>query len=455
MTSRILISACQSNSGKTTLTMGLIKAALLMGKEVCSFKSGPDYIDPLFHKEALRVPSYNLDLFLMGEDYVKDLLKKKTHQADMTFIEGAMGYYDGIGTGSQGSAWDLARTTKTPSILILAPKGLAASLGAMVKGYLTYKDPSMIKGFILNKVSPMMFSYYKKIIQELTDIPVLGFLPNIEDISLESRYLGLLGVDEIEDIEGKIDRLGRTLLETVDMEALFEIGRQAKDLEPGKSFSYKKPDGQVLKLGLAQDKALSFYYPDVLESLEEAGWGLEPFSILEDPALPEGISALYLGGGYPESYAEAISNNQSLLEDIKNKYQEGLPILAEGGGYMVLQESYREGEKTYPWIGLLPGEVQLTDRLQNFGYGSLSFEKDHLLGTRDKPIKSHEFHYSRLDREGEDILTQKPQSRKNWKSGQVGDHLFASYSHLHLASDPDLMDAFISRARQYKGEEDV
>lgn len=451
MTGRILISAPSSSSGKTLLTLGLIRASLKEGYRVQAFKAGPDYIDPSFHRSALGVPSYNLDLFLMGQAYCQDLLARKSAQADISIIEGAMGYYDGISTGSTASPWDLARATGTPAILVLDPQGMGASLGALVRGFLSHQDPSHIGGFILNRVRPMMASYYKKIIEGVTPVPVLGYLPDMGDMKIESRHLGLVSPEEVQDLEAKLNRLADQVIKSIDLKAIYSLASQAQALEVKKEEVQTNPP---LRLGLAQDQALFFYYKDSLEALEARGVDLVPFSILESESLPKDLDGLYLGGGYPENFAEEISANRPLLDEIRTRVQDGLPLLAEGGGYMVLQEGFLANEERFhKWAGLFPGQVSLTNRLQNFGYASLETRKESPLGPSGTKVRGHEFHYSKLDNEGEgDIISTKPLSTRSWQGGRLEKNIFASYAHLHLASAPQALEAFVSKMREYKEE---
>ena len=307
---RILIAAAKSGSGKTTLTCALLEALKSRGLSVRAFKCGPDYIDPMFHKTVIGISSYNLDSFLCGENGVREILKKNGAGADISVMEGVMGYYDGIaGISSEASAYDIARITDTPAVMILDCKGLSVSAVPCIQGFLHYKEDSRIKGVILNRLSPMMYGRMKEMIEVQTGIKVYGYVPVMKDCALESRYLGLKLPKERKDTEDKLTRLGEQILKSVDIAGLLELAENAPELQEKKTQGYTSEmvenlaenaqystesvrTKDTVRIGLASDDAFCFFYQDNLELLQEMGAELIPFSPLYDKQIPENLSLL-------------------------------------------------------------------------------------------------------------------------------------------------------------------
>ena len=442
--SRFMVAAMSSNSGKTTMTMALLAAYKIKKVDVRSFKTGPDYIDPMFHKKILGLHSSNLDPYMMEDALLNHLLVQG--QGDLSIIEGVMGYYDGISTTSLASSYDLARRTKTPVVLVVKPKGVATTLAALVKGITSFKEDANIQGVLLNGVSPMMAPYYKKIIEENTKIPVYGYLP-VFDRGLESRHLGLITADEISDFQDLMETYGQEALKTVDLEGLMALAKKAPDLED--TYPSVEKIGQVT-LALARDRAFSFYYEDGLNYLKDLGVEIQEFSPLADEEIPQGVHGLYLGGGYPELYMEKLSKNKVFQESLRTYYEKGLPIFAECGGYMVLLDSFIKEEKTYPLVGLIPGSSQMTKRLQNFGYIDLVAQEDNLLAEKGDHIRAHEFHYSKSTNPGGAFQGKKPLSQRGWGAYVSQKNLCGGYPHIHFMANPKAARRFVEAMKNYK-----
>ena len=441
---RLLLCASASGGGKTTFTCAILQALVNRGAAPVAFKCGPDYIDPMFHSEVIGAKSRNLDLFFLGEDATKQLLWKNGSTGGVSLIEGVMGYYDGIAMSPASSAYDLARTTATPAVLVVDGRGRALSTAAEVKGFLAFRKDSGIKAVLLNRVSPMLYPRLKECIEAETGLPVLGYLPNRPDCALESRHLGLVTAAEVERLKEKLAALAQQAEETVDLDGLLALAAAAPELEVPDRPSLSPVPGRP-RIAVARDKAFCFYYADALELLEELGAELIPFSPLSDAALPEGVSGLYLGGGYPELYAEALAENTAMRACIKAAVEGGLPTIAECGGFLYLHESLEDDTgKPWPMVGVFPHKGTKTDKLRRFGYVTLTARTGGLLGPAGLSLPAHEFHYWESSDPGADFRAQKPQSDRGWDCAYHTDSLYAGFPHFHLCAAPETARRFVA-----------
>lgn len=442
---RIMIAGTGSGCGKTTITCGILKALMNKGLSVASFKTGPDYIDPMFHSRITGVKSRNLDMLLCGEDTVKQLFSENSIGMDISVVEGVMGFYDGLGTvNTDYSSNDLSNKTNTPVILVVNCKGMALSVAASIKGFLDFSENN-IKGVILNGINPGMFTFYKELIEEHNGMKVLGFMPNIPEASIESRHLGLITADEINDLKERIDILAENASKYIDLDALVEVASSAPEL------TYVKICPEVIgyaRIAIANDKAFCFYYEDSLNLLRQLGAELVPFSPIDDGALPDDIDGLILGGGYPELYSHKLSNNKSMIESIRGAVKANMPIYAECGGFMYLGSTI-EG---IDMVDALNVNSSLTNRLQNFGYISLTANKDNLLCKKGESINAHEFHYSKSDNDGDGFTATKISSGKDRQCIIADDNVFAGYPHLHLWGNIEFAKSFIGRCIMFKSK---
>lgn len=447
---RIMISAAGSNSGKTTVTAAILKALMLRGKRPASFKAGPDYIDPMFHSKVIKVPSRNLDKFMVGENNCKYILGKNSINSDISIIEGVMGYYDGIGYGTSSSSYDLALSLSCPVILVINPDGMAASVCAIIEGFKTFRKNSNICGVILNNVSKAMYNYYKKIIEMNADAKVYGYMPHLNDCMLESRHLGLVTAEEVGNLQEIVDDLGRQALCTVDFEGLIELAENSDCLEyeePGISFIGKT------KIAVANDKAFCFYYQDNLDLLKQMGAEIVSFSPMNDKKLPDGIGGLYIGGGYPELHIEELSVNKSMLLDINRKINSGLPVFAECGGYMYLMESFTNMDgKSYNLVGAVKGNSYMTESLRRFGYITLTSRNKNLMCGIGESINGHEFHYSDSTNTGDAFCAIKPESTRSWDTIIADDTKFMGYPHINFLGNLKFAENFIKKSSMYSGQ---
>ena len=444
---RFMLAAPASGSGKTTLTCAVLKALMNKGLKTAAFKSGPDYIDPMFHSRVIGTKSRNLDLFMLPEETVKYLLAKNGSGCEIAVLEGAMGFFDGMGTTLKGSAYDLARLTQTPVILVVNAKGAALSIAAMIEGFKNFRKDVYVAGAILNNVTAMSYHFYKEAIEKETGIPLIGYLPHMENCNFESRHLGLVTAAEISDLQEIISRLAQQAEKSIDFGLLLKIAQAAPALIYTDMQQQKLAD---IKIAVAYDKAFCFYYQDALELLEGLGAQLVYFSPLNDKTLPE-CDGLYLGGGYPELYAKALQDNTAMRACVKAALDGGLPCIAECGGFMYLMKTFRSktGE-TFDWAGVVDGETYMTQKLNRFGYVVLTAKRDNLLCRKGGQINGHEFHYSDSTNNGDTFSVAKASGTKTWEAVYTTPNLYAGYPHIHLWGNVEFARSFVVACRAYR-----
>lgn len=452
MLPRIMISAAGSGSGKTTITCALLRALMKKQLVPAAFKCGPDYIDPMFHSRVLEAQSRNLDLFMLGEDTCRYLLAKNSAQADLAVIEGVMGYYDGIATSEQASSYDLARVTKTPVILLVNAKGAALSIAATIKGFMQFRADSNIQGVILNNVSKSVFEFYQQAIEQECGVKLLGYFPALSvEHTFASRHLGLVTAAEIDNLREIADKLADTALETIDLDAMMAIANAAPVLEY--QDCTPQPLGKV-KIAVARDKAFCFYYQDSLNLLTELGAELVAFSPLAGDQLPM-CDGVYIGGGYPELYLDSLSANERLRTQLKAALADGLPCIAECGGFMYLSSEIRAAEQVLPMVGAINSCATMGNKLSRFGYITLTSQTDNMLARSGEQINAHEFHYSDSDNNGADFYASKPLSKRGWTCVHANSSMYAGYPHLHLWGNVEFARNFVRQCLSYqqaKGE---
>ncbi len=432
-----MLAAMNSGAGKTTVTCALLRALTRRGIDAQGYKCGPDYIDPMFHRRVLGVLCENLDVFLQGEAGVLRTLSHQRHE--FAVLEGAMGFYDGIGGTEQGSAWQIAALSNTPVVLILNPSGIGITLAAQVKGLMEFRAPNRIAGLLLNGCSESLFAYLKPILECECGLPVLGYLPKMEDCRLASRHLGLITADEIADFDRRFDALAEALEQHADIDRLLAL---CADVDPSAAETIAREP--ICRIAVARDAAFCFYYEENLRALQEAGAELCFFSPLADSGLPA-CDGLYLGGGYPELYAAELSGNRSMLESVRKAAADGMPVVAECGGFLYLQKSLAG----LPMTGVLNGEGFSTERLQRFGYVTLQAEADSLLFRAGEAIPAHEFHYWDCTENGTDLAAVKANG-KAWRCGFCTATMYAAFPHLHFGGELPLAERFVNAAARFR-----
>ena len=453
---RLLLAAGASGSGKTLITCGLLQVLVNRGIKTASFKCGPDYIDPMFHTRVIGTKSRNLDTFFTGDAITRYLLAKNSADCEIAVMEGVMGFYDGVaGTTTKASAYDLARVTDTPVILIVNSKGMSVSLAAYIKGFLEYKKDSHIKGVIFNQMSPMLYPRMKKLVEEELGIQVLGYVPRVKDCVIESRHLGLVLPEEIPELRGRLQKLAKVLEESLEIDEILRLAEAAPELclknsenaqQNAAIFSWKT--SQKLRIGLAKDEAFCFFYEDNLELLRQMGAQLIPFSPLHDPHLPEGLDGLLLYGGYPELNGKALEENHTMREEIKAAIDGGMPCLAECGGFMYLHDQMEGMDgKMYKMVGVIPGKTWRTPRLTRFGYITLEQNQKNQSDLGISP--AHEFHYFDSDNCGTTFHASKPESKRGWDCIHGTDHLLAGFPHFYYYGNPRIPKAFLEKCEEF------
>lgn len=452
-----LLAATQSNSGKTTIAMGLMKAFCNMGLNVQPFKVGPDYIDPMYHTAATGRNSRNLDSFMLEEDTIRYLFEKNSNDADLSIVEGVMGLYDGQGGFSlKGSSAHIAQLLDLPVILVVNGNGMSLSVAALIKGFQDFSPETKIGGVILNQVkNDSGFIHLKEIIETNCKIPVYGYLPKNPQFALNDRHLGLYCSEEINDLDEKFERIAEALTEHCDLNRLREdMARVPHDASAPPLPS--KIHGSVT-IGYARDSAFNFYYRDSLDLLEELGATLIPFSPMKDKSLPP-MDGVILGGGYPELYLEELSANKSFLRDLKEKLEQGLPCFAECGGLIYLGKTMTIHDKTHELTGFFPFDFTMTDRLQHFGYMEASIEAGTPLTTEGElSIRGHEFHYTKridtTDYPTSYRVTKKRRTKDvHWEEGYRKQNVLGGYPHFNFYSNPQCAKNLLLMAKAYHKE---
>lgn len=459
---RIMLAAGASGSGKTLITCGILQALKNRGQRVAAFKCGPDYIDPMFHEKVLKTKSRNLDTFFTDEETTRYLFGKNAADADISVMEGVMGFYDGLGgISDKASAYDLAKATQTPVVLVVNTKGMSLSTAAYIKGFLEYKKESGIQGVILNQMSAMQYPRIKAVIEKKLGIRVYGYVPRVSDCVIESRHLGLVLPGEIEQLEEKLQKLAAVLEDSLDMEGLMELAKRAPKLKMSippalkqvlESSEAAKIKAAAPRIALARDEAFCFIYEDNLELLRQLGAELVEFSPVHDKKLPEGIQGILLYGGYPELYAKELSENTSMLEDLKNHLLRNIPCMAECGGFMYLHDIMEDMDrKEWKMTGVLEGKAYRTEKLGRFGYIELELAEG-LKNMQDQKerIRGHEFHYFDSTNCGESCIARKPLQGRNWKCMHRRENLLAGFPHLYYCSNPEIALKFCLKCEEYQ-----
>ncbi|WP_249302848.1 cobyrinate a,c-diamide synthase [Qiania dongpingensis] len=451
-TPRILLAAASSGSGKTLLTCGLLEAWKQKGVRLASFKCGPDYIDPMFHRSVLDMESRNLDSFFTEKETLRFLLERGAGEADLSVIEGVMGYFDGLGgMSAKASTYEVAALTETPVVLIVNCRGMSLSAVPLIKGFLDYEKQKQIRGIVLNQVSPMIYEKMKALIEAELPVKVYGYVPRLSECFLESRHLGLKRPDEIEDLKEKLSGLAEVISETVDLAGLYALGETAPPLCSKKPDLNRFASGGTVRIAVARDEAFNFYYADNLQLLEDMGAELLPFSPLRDETLPDETDGMLLGGGYPELYAGALSENTAMLSEIKNVLDGGLPCLAECGGFLYLHETLEDGEgKVWPMAGVIKGHAYRTPGLSRFGYVTLTAKEDTIAGRAGERFPAHEFHYWDSTCNGDSFLAEKPAGKRKWECMVNQGSLLAGFPHFYYYGNLESAGSFLKSCREFQ-----
>lgn len=452
---RILISAPQSASGKTTVTLGVMLALRKTGLKVQPFKAGPDYLDPMQHSAACLMASRNLDSWLMRPAEIQELFNRSAKCADISVIEGAMGLYDGVACAEYGSSAHLSKILKLPVILVINAASFSRSAGAIALGCREFDKGVKIAGIILNNIgSANHYAYAKSAIEKKTRIPVLGFLPKDAALRIPQRHLGLVPLQEKRMSASLRRKLLNTAEKNIDVKRIIKISRKAEALKRiRKKIFISRNHTYSATIAVAQDKAFNFYYQDNLDILKHLGARLVSFSLLSGKSLPRNINGIYIGGGYPELFAKQLSGNISMRQAILEEAGRGMPIYAECGGLMYLAEKLIDfHKKLFPMAGIFKCSAVMAKRRQALGYIEIEVMKDNILSKRKDKIRAHTFHWSYLESNNDLSFAYKVRkNQEEFKDGLIYKNVLASYAHLHFGSNPNFARNFIRSCVKYKG----
>lgn len=461
---RLVIAAPQGRSGKTTVSLGLCAAFSRRDLVIQPFKKGPDYIDPSWLSQASGRPCRSLDsFFLPNPNDLRAALIKGASQADLALIEGNHGLYDSLEVDGLGSTAAVARELQTPIILVINAARMSRSAAALVHGYQTFEPETPLAGVILNHVAQGRHeTKMRQAIEHYCHLPVLGALPRDANLSIPDRHLGLIPHNEDERLAPAIQACCLAVEKYVDLEAVLQIACNAPPLQApttstitqqSQKHSVLHPTSDRPKIGVVRDQAFSFYYPENLEALQDQGATLISINALRDNHLPE-VDALYIGGGFPEIFLDALSSNRGILTDIRQAVDSGLPIYAECGGLMYLARSIKYESRTIEMVGALPIEIEMSDRPQGHGYVLAECAAENPIFPVGAALRGHEFHHSKITKND---ISSTPRLRMLRGEG-IGDHtdglfyrnIFAGYTHFHAYGAPQWAAGLVAWAASYQ-----
>ena len=449
---RIMIAGTNSGVGKTTVTLGIMSALVQKGINVQGFKAGPDYIDPSHHAFVTGNASRNLDTWMMGENACRELFERSALNVEISIIEGVMGLYDGsIDSSGHGSSAHLAKVLNTPVIMVVNAKGVAQSAGAVVMGFMEFDTEINLAGIILNNIaSQNHYDIIKKAIEESCSVTILGYLKKESDITIPERHLGLIPSEEQKINSALYDKLGQMVLETIDIDRLVDTARSAGTFpDYNRSIFTDRSDSLNVTLAVAKDNAFCFYYQDDIDLFEALGAKIIEFSPLADKALPGGIDGVFIGGGFPELFADRLSKNESMINSILEVHRQGTVIYGECGGMMYLLEKLIDCDgRSFKMSGVLNGTSRMEKRRQGLGYVIVDAIYDSVICNKGNSFRAHEFHWSKLQDVPDSTIfaynTKKSNGKRNGVDGICKSNVLASYTHMHFSSNPKLASNILS-----------
>ncbi len=451
----MLIAGAASGVGKTTVAMAIMAGLRRRGLEVQPFKCGPDFLDTGHHGRVCGRPARNLDTWMMDAETNKSVLRGAARGADVVVAEGMMGLFDGkSGSADTGSSAEIAKLLKLPVVLVVDAAKSARSVAAVVLGFEMFDPELRLAGVILNRVAgERHFGMLREAIEARCRTKIVGWLPREQAIGIPERHLGLQGAGEVEDGGGvAFETLARLAEERLDLDALMELECGLEMHALGSRSEIQAEPRIGLRVGVAWDHAFSFYYEDNLELLREQGVEIVRFSPLKDGSLPDGLDGIYFGGGYPELHAEELSGNGRMLEEVRAFASSGRPVYAECGGMLYLSESLGGTDGVaYAMAGVLPLKMQMTDRLVKFGYVTVEFSEDCLLGCKGTVVRGHSFHYSCITERGDVATSYRVKyslSGKEEVEGFQRGNVLASYVHLPFRANPLIAENFVAAVRR-------
>ncbi|NOY40119.1 MAG: cobyrinate a,c-diamide synthase [Nitrospirae bacterium] len=491
---RVVIAGLRGGSGKTTLSLGLVKVFKDTGLKLSVFKKGPDYIDAGWLASAADTNCYNLDPYLFTDKKILQSFLSHSHGADYALIEGNRGIYDGMDVEGTYSTAELAKLLKSPVILIVDCTKVTRTLAAIVQGVIAFDPEVDLKGIILNNISGRRHeSVIRGAIEKYTPVKVLGAIQKLKDERFPERHMGLTPHHEHPEVLKSIEVMGRIVRDAVEYEKVLDIARGAPELQlTDKSCglrvaSYELNDKNItrssqpatrnpqpatrssqpatvfyslnsqpatrsLKIGIIKDMAFQFYYPDNFEALRSAGAELIEISAITEESLPD-IDALYIGGGFPETNAITLSENKKFMASLRQAVEQGLPVYAECGGLMYLGREIEFQEKSYPMTAILPISFRMETSPVAHGYTMVEVKEDNPYFQKGTSLKGHEFHYSRVmdyDSNLKMVFAMNRGKGIDGKSdGIVYRNVLATYTHLHALGSPEWVEGMIRAAHNH------
>lgn len=449
---RLVIAGTSSGVGKTTVTLAILAALKARGRLVQPFKGGPDFIDPGHHTAATGRPSRNLDGWLLGKAVNRELFARAAVGADISIVEGMMGLFDGSSPVNEiGSTAELAKQLDAPVLLVIDGSAMARSAAAMVSGYAKFDPNLRVGGVLFNRVgSDGHYQLLKAAVEQETDVVPVGYLRPDPAVTIADRHLGLVTAME-QGTSGLYDRLAKAAEETIDLDRIEALSRSCGEWPAAPLSPVTRSQGRRVRIGVAQDLAFCFYYPDNLELLEAEGAELVKFSPMNDRVLPD-VDMLYLGGGYPELHGEVLSQNVSMRTAIRKFAEQGGTIYAECGGMMYLTQVIRDfAGLSHEMVGLLPAEAVMKKPDLTLGYRTMELSRDCILGAAGTTARGHEFHYSSLVPRGTLDYACALRDAGGLSKGQDGlaiGNVVGLYTHLHFASQPQIAKSLVSSVRR-------
>lgn len=441
---RIVITALHSGSGKTTTAVGMAAALQHQGLKVAMFKCGPDYLDPSYHHQATGRPACNLDGWLMGEEAVKRTFIEHSKHSDIAIIEGVMGFFDGARPDSlEGSTAQIASWLSAPVVPVVDVSGMAGTIRLIEAGFTghkAFKWGGIIANFAGSK------RHLQLIEEALVQLPLLGGFVRSSQHSFPERHLGLKTARNMDEIKEPLAYWVNEVASTFDLQAIVDLAKGAPQISAEASMvDIKHKKLNKCRIAYALDDAFHFYYTDNLSLLEQAGSELIPFSPLNDESLPD-CDLLYLGGGYPELFAESLAGNTSMKRSIHKHASQKKYIYAECGGLIYLSQSIKIDKKPYEMLGLIPGEIELADKLQALGYAEIITTKPTILGPSGTKFKGHQFRYSHIhisESYDKNYRVIRKRNQSEYLEGFGQEHILASYVHAHWASNPKIPESIV------------
>ncbi|MFO7558828.1 MAG: cobyrinate a,c-diamide synthase [Desulfobacterales bacterium] len=451
----IVVAGTNSGCGKTTVSLGLMASFIKRGIRVAPFKVGPDFIDPGYHCLITGKKGRNLDGWMLSKEYNLSTYIRNTAENDIAVVEGVMGLFDGYdGKTESGSTAQMAKWIGAPVVLVVNARSMARSAAAVVQGFENFDSDIRFSGVVFNHVgSESHLRILKDAMSGHATMPFLGGIPRNPVVEIPERHLGLVTSDEFRIEDKTVNVLANLIEDHIDVDAIL---RTAGVLDVSIERSLKTHEARV-RVGIARDSAFCFYYSENLELLTENGAELVYFSPISDRRLPENLDGMYLGGGYPELFAENLSRNSEMLGQIRHASNLGMPILGECGGFMYLCDELVDREGTaWRMSGCLKMKARMLNHLKALGYREVTFTDDTIIGKTNQTVRGHEFHYSEISSNSEKVenvfLVTAIDGRKTELQGFQKNRTLGSYFHLHFGSRPEAAGCFISECLQYQKE---